>query len=184
MRGDCAWEEPGRAAGAASQLPRLLAYAKDMHAAAIGPARNTHRPQPPCTLRIASCKHTCTPLPVAGDMTGVKDEPQNVQAGEEAQPMQQEAQEAGAKRKAADEPAAEAQPAAKEGRTEEGDAAEASGGDAGEAEAAEAAQEAQEPVTIGYKTFASGKEAKDYFHTLISKLRKYQNLNDVRGGRV
>lgn len=78
------------------------------------------------------------------------------------------------------------QPAAKAQKTEEGAAEEAGAGEAdadAEAPAEAAAQEepaaASEPVQIGYKTFASGKEAKNYYHGLIGKLRKYQNLNDV-----
>lgn len=35
------------------------------------------------------------------------------------------------------------------------------------------------PVTIGYKTFESGAAAYEYFKKLHSKLRKYQNLNEV-----
>lgn len=108
---------------------------------------------------------------------------------------QEVAVEAGNKRKAEEEPAAgeaEAAPPAKEPKTEpevKDEAAEqAAGAEASEpaegapAEAAaEGAQAApQEPVTIGYKTFATGDAALTYYRTLISKLRKYQNLNDVR----
>ena len=51
----------------------------------------------------------------------------------------------------------------------------------GEAAGAPAAKVAKpiEPVRVGYRTFTSGKEAYRYFHTLVSKLRKYQNLNEV-----
>ncbi|KAI7840955.1 hypothetical protein COHA_005385 [Chlorella ohadii] len=106
---------------------------------------------------------------------------------------QEVAVEAGNKRKAEEEPAAgeaEAAPPAKEPKTEpevKDEAAEqAAGAEASEpaegapAEAAaEGAQAApQEPVTIGYKTFATGDAALTYYRTLISKLRKYQNLND------
>jgi hypothetical protein len=67
------------------------------------------------------------------------------------------------------------QPAAKAQKTEgEGTA------EAGEAPAAEAAP--AEPVQIGYKAFATGKDAQTYFQGLVSKLRKYQNLNEVRQG--
>ena len=103
---------------------------------------------------------------------------------------------AGSKRKAeseADDDAGDA-PAPKAVKAEEG-------GEAAEDAAAEAGEEAAaaeggagggdggaqppaepEPVTVGYKTFASGKDAKAYYHGLISKLTKYQNLNDVRAG--
>ncbi|PSC70438.1 Guanine nucleotide-binding subunit beta 1 [Micractinium conductrix] len=99
---------------------------------------------------------------------------------------------AGSKRKAeseADDDAGDA-PAPKAVKAEEG-------GEAAEDAAAEAGEEAAaaeggagggdggaqppaepEPVTVGYKTFASGKDAKAYYHGLISKLTKYQNLND------
>ena len=35
------------------------------------------------------------------------------------------------------------------------------------------------PVKIGYKTFASGADCYKYFHGLMGKWRKGQNLNDV-----
>lgn len=66
----------------------------------------------------------------------------------------------------------------------EGDAqppAKAQKTDADDAAATKQAAPAQEPVTIGYKTFETGKQAYDYFHKLMKDLRKYQNLNDVRG---
>lgn len=109
-----------------------------------------------------------------------------------AEPMEQEAAPAaaGTKRKAEEDPAAEGgeQPAAKAAKTggaeageaaaEAGEAAEDAGGEAA-AEEGGPATETSAPVQIGYKTFNSGKEAKAYYHNLISKLRKYQNLNDV-----
>ena len=67
------------------------------------------------------------------------------------------------------------QPAAKAQKTEGEGAAEG-----GEAPAAE--KTPAEPVQIGYKAFATGKEAQTYFHGLVSKLRKYQNLNEVHQG--
>lgn len=106
------------------------------------------------------------------------------------------AAEAGSKRKAEEEPAAgeaEAAPPAKEPKTEPevkdepaaeaGGAEEAAPAEGAPAEAAADGEQAapQEPVTIGYKTFANGDAALQYYRTLIAKLRKYQNLNDVRG---
>lgn len=116
--------------------------------------------------------------------------------------MEQETQQPSNKRKAeeeAGEDGGDAQPAAKAAKTDEAvpaaaapeaaaeaeaDAAEPSA-EGAEAASAEAAAEAApaEPVTIGYKTFAAGKECFTYYHGLITKLRKYQNLNDVSGGR-
>lgn len=95
-------------------------------------------------------------------------------------------EQAAGKRKAEEEPAGEggdAQPAAKEAKAEEDTdaAADNAAEPAAEAEAAPAA-EAAEPVTIGYKTFATGKEALSYFQGLIQHLRKYQQLNDVSEG--
>lgn len=109
---------------------------------------------------------------------------------------QEAAAEAANKRKAEEEPAAgeaEGAPPAKEPKTEPevkeeaaaeaGDAEEAAPAEGEPAEAAADGKQAppQEPVTIGYKTFVSGDAALQYYRTLISKLRKYQNLNDVRG---
>ncbi len=56
------------------------------------------------------------------------------------------------------------------------------GGDAnGEVPEAEPQGERAEekPVTLGYRTFASGKECFDYFHKLLSKLTPNQDLNEV-----
>ncbi|PRW44914.1 Guanine nucleotide-binding subunit beta 1 [Chlorella sorokiniana] len=108
---------------------------------------------------------------------------------------QEAAAEAANKRKAEEEPAAgeaEGVPPAKEPKTEPevkdepaaeaDDAEEAAPAEGAPAEAAadgeQAAAAPQEPVTIGYKTFASGDAALQYYRTLIAKLRKYQNLND------
>lgn len=52
-------------------------------------------------------------------------------------------------------------------------------GAAGPAEAAAEAAVPVEPQTIGYRTFNTGLECYKYFHGLITKLRKYQNLNQV-----
>ncbi len=126
-------------------------------------------------------------------MSGEEAKQPDVAQNASDEPMEQEAAPAaaGAKRKAEEDPAPEGgeQPAAKAAKTEggeageavaeAGEAAEAAGGD-GDAEAeGYPAPEKCTPVQIGYKTFNSGKEAKAYFHNLISKLRKYQNLNDV-----
>ena len=46
----------------------------------------------------------------------------------------------------------------------------------------EPAAEPVDPVHIGYKAFDTGKDCYKYFHGLITKLRKYQNLNEVRRG--
>ena len=61
------------------------------------------------------------------------------------------------------------------------------GGDGGGADANGEAPEAEtpgekaeeKPVTLGYRTFASGKECFDYFHKLLSKLTPNQDLNEV-----
>lgn len=42
---------------------------------------------------------------------------------------------------------------------------------------------ARPPVTVGYKTFTSGRQCYDYFHSIISGYRRDQNLNDVSTGR-
>jgi len=68
-------------------------------------------------------------------------------------------------------------------------AAECAGG--GEAEAAPAAADGgtpnaekaappapRDPITVGYKTFTTGQECYKYFHHIICKYRKNQNLND------
>lgn len=87
--------------------------------------------------------------------------------------------EVGDKRKAEDN-------AVPESAAGEGDAqppAKAQKTDADDAPATKQEVPAQEPVTIGYKTFETGKQAYDYFHKLMKDLRKYQNLNDVRESR-
>ena len=57
------------------------------------------------------------------------------------------------------------------------------GGGGGEeapvAAAADTKKEEDKPVTLGYKTFAGGKECFDYFHKLLSKLTPDQDLNEV-----
>ena len=75
--------------------------------------------------------------------------------------------------------------AAAEAPDEEG-GGDGGGGDAANGDAPEEAEIAGEkaeekPVTLGYKTFASGKECFDYFHKLLSKLTPNQDLNEVRG---
>ena len=37
----------------------------------------------------------------------------------------------------------------------------------------------RDPVRIGYKSFVSGASCYEYFHNIISKYRKNQNLNEV-----
>ncbi len=39
--------------------------------------------------------------------------------------------------------------------------------------------EADKPVTLGYKTFTNGQQGYDYFHLLLQKVTKNQNLNEV-----
>ena len=53
----------------------------------------------------------------------------------------------------------------------------------GEAPEADAAAEKvdDKPVTLGYKTFASGNQCYEYFHKLLTKLTPNQDLNNVRG---
>ena len=81
------------------------------------------------------------------------------------------------------------EPAAKRLCTEDGAApaidATAEAAPAGEAKPAEEPVKSQ-PVTVGYKTFATGNECYKYFHGIITRYRKNQNLNEVRGcaGRV
>ena len=71
-------------------------------------------------------------------------------------------------------------PRVEDGQTGEGDANKA----APEAEADVAIDgdkipaATTDPITIGYKTFTSGRECYNYFHHIISKYRKNQNLND------
>lgn len=38
-----------------------------------------------------------------------------------------------------------------------------------------------EPIVVGYKSFESGTALYEYYKMLHSKLRKYQDLNEVRG---
>ncbi len=71
--------------------------------------------------------------------------------------------------------------AAAEAPDEEGNADGGGGEVSGEAPEAETQGEKAEekPVTLGYRTFASGKECFDYFHKLLSKLTPNQDLNEV-----
>lgn len=57
---------------------------------------------------------------------------------------------------------------------EGGAAAEAEGGEGGEP------KKPSGPIKIGYRTFQTGAECYKYFQNLMSKLRKNQNLNEVR----
>lgn len=114
-------------------------------------------------------------------MSGAEEVKQAPEAMQEEAAEEQDAEQPSNKRKpeeaAAGDGAAgegDAQPPAKVQKTE-GD--EQVAGKEGEA----AAKAPQEPVTIGYRTFATGKQCYDYFHSLMTKLRKYQNLNDVGG---
>ena len=47
-------------------------------------------------------------------------------------------------------------------------------------EAAEKPTGPDQPVTLGFRTFASGKEANQYFHDLLTNLTPQQDLNEVR----
>lgn len=53
------------------------------------------------------------------------------------------------------------------------------GDDTGDVEVADAPTSTSEPITIGYKTFETGAAVYEYYKKLHSKLRKYQNLNEV-----
>lgn len=90
-----------------------------------------------------------------------------------------------------EEAAQEDAPAAKKQRTEEGAAAaepikeEDAGAEAKEEPQAMEAEEAKAapapgPKKIGYKTFETGAECFKYFHDLMTKSTKNQNLNEVR----
>lgn len=64
------------------------------------------------------------------------------------------------------------------------DGANAGGDDAEEAKPATVQEEAAaappaEPVTLGFRTFANGKESFSYFHGLLVTLRPDQDLNEV-----
>jgi len=110
----------------------------------------------------------------------------------------------------ADAAAADAAPAAKRVKTEdasapdaaateadvkpEADQADVKPEEAGEADAGGAAVQEEEPaapaaaapaaavdpVTLGFRIFASGEECYSYFHELLVKLRPDQDLNEVR----
>lgn len=132
-------------------------------------------------------------------MSGEEVKQPEVAQGASTEAMEQEEAPAaaGTKRKAEENPAPESElPTAKaaktegggvaEGAVEAGEAAEGAGGEADCGDAAaegEPAPEQSAPVQIGYKTFNNGKDAKGYYHGLITKLRKYQNLNDVSAAR-
>ena len=49
-----------------------------------------------------------------------------------------------------------------------------------DADADMADEYAEDPQTLGYKTFKSGDEAFQYFHDLMHNLRQNQDLNEVR----
>lgn len=77
------------------------------------------------------------------------------------------------------------EPDAKRPRVEDGQAGEGDAEAAAPEADADAAPEAEkipavptDPVTIGYKTFTSGRECYNYFHHIMSKYRKNQNLNE------
>lgn len=57
-------------------------------------------------------------------------------------------------------------------------------GEGGGAGAPEPTPQNAEPVKIGYKSFASGAACYEYFHNIISKYRKNQNLNEVGSLRL
>jgi len=75
------------------------------------------------------------------------------------------------------------QQAAKRSRANEGDAVatNADGASPNVTDAANAPAEVMNsnPITVGYKKFASGSECYKYYHLVITKYRKNQNLNDV-----
>lgn len=58
------------------------------------------------------------------------------------------------------------------------EAAEDAADDAAEADDAQPESNA-EPVTLAFRTFASGAECYDYFHGLLTKLSHEQDLNEV-----
>lgn len=66
-------------------------------------------------------------------------------------------------------------------KTEEAGEADAGGAAVKEEEPAAAAPAAAvDPVTLGFRIFASGEECYSYFHELLVKLRPDQDLNEVR----
>ena len=150
----------------------------------------------PCIWRTAACTPssiTQVSVPPTFQQAGTGSLPNasmSAAAEEKQQQVKVEEEQPNNKRKLEEE---EGQPAAQEGdgqppakvlKTEDGAAAPDAAGEA-EAEPGEAAAEAavtEQPVQIGYKTFPTGKDAYKYYHGLISKLRKYQNLNDVSLG--
>jgi uncharacterized membrane protein YgcG len=109
-------------------------------------------------------------------MTDAANEPQVV-AEDRAPDVTEEQPDSKRARVDAEEPAAaEPTPAA------EGPAATEAAPAAAPADTPEAVKVAppapRDPVTIGYKTFTTGQECYNYFHHIIAKYRKNQNLND------
>ena len=56
--------------------------------------------------------------------------------------------------------------------------------DEGIGDAIELRELVEQPQTIGYRTFKNGKECYDYFHNILTKYRKNQDLNEYEHHNV